>query len=134
MSGLPHLGQKIFDGPRCFRVLNSSRILSNDSTLGFSSDVRPLLKFNVLFWISDFYQILANSFTVVSLEEYLTIFRRSAARAKTFQFLSHSRQIRVLLINTVNNCVCPAKFARFKPYTDSLLFLLYFAADTQIFR
>lgn len=103
MSGLPHFGQKIFDGPRRFKILITSRMLINDSVSSFNPAVQLLLKFNVLLWVSNFHQILADSLAMVSLEKYLTIFRCPAARAKTLQFLSHSRQVRVLLVNTVNN-------------------------------
>lgn len=73
MSGLPHFGQKFFDGLRRFSALITSRMLINDSVSGFYPAMQLLLKFNVLFWVSNLHQILADPLTMVSLKKYLTI-------------------------------------------------------------
>jgi hypothetical protein len=101
--------------------------------LGLAPFVWQLLEFNVFFRISELNQELADSFTMVSLKKYLTVFRCSATCAEAFQFLSHSCKVSVLVVYAIKYCHWSPILSCFKPYANPLLLLLYLATSAQVF-
>ena len=76
----------------------SSYVFQQFHFLGLHLSTLQSLKRNVLFRITKLHQKLTNFLAMVSLKHNLTVLRGSTTCAKTFQFLSYFRKIRVLLI------------------------------------
>jgi hypothetical protein len=91
------------------------------------------LKLYVFLWVAQSDQILADSVSMVSLQHYLAVLCRSSTGAEILQFLGHSSQVRILVVDTINYCCWSAKLSSFKSYSNPLLLLFNLSASTQVF-
>jgi hypothetical protein len=62
-----------------------------------------LLELYIFVRISKLEQKLANLLAMISLEHYLPVLGGSSTCTEAFQFLSNSRQIRILVVDTIDN-------------------------------
>ena len=131
MAELPHLGQYFPDGFLLVAVFSTSR-MSRSSPIESAPSAGRLLKLYVLIRVSKLHQKLANPFTMISLEHYLTVLCCSTASTEPLQFLGNPRQVRVLLVYAVHYSRWFAKFACFKPYANPLLLFFYLATSTYV--
>jgi hypothetical protein len=94
-----------------------------------------LLDFDVFLWVSHLmHKVLGYTVSVVTLEDYLTVFGGSPTGAEGFHFLRQSTHVCVFVVNSIDNGDCSPEFSGFQTNFDSLLLFAYFAADAYVFR
>ena len=87
---------------------------------------------DVLLRITQANQKLTNTFPMITLKHDLTILRSAATGTKTLQLLSNLGQIRVLIVQTINNRSRLTKLPSLKPNTNPLLFLANLTTSTYV--
>jgi hypothetical protein len=90
------------------------------------------LELNVLLWKTGGYEERSNPISLVSLENYLTVFRCPTTGAKCFELLREASKILVFLIYAFYDCRWLSEFPSLTANLDALLLFADFCAYTDV--